>query len=440
MILERLRNTVRLVPRFSDPDEALFCRRWLQNLEHYLYGTITPVTSVFDLIVAAAAPYIAHPMNVLPMRVAHALHFLLVVASPFLLQRPRALRTVGFLAALSYLFGYGYITWTCSTALKVPRHELLSATALLSISIIYVQGCAFDKKLALAFSGLAVVTAFVAMSGNEVGYLWAGLNSCLVLIAWYFYAARIERTLEEARREFRVRGKIAPTHIVRKTGGSEADLIKAFEPLRRPCVCISSDWRNYQRISETFDAARLSRALNAYYNFCYTLLHERFPEGNYYTDWIADELFIVVYADGDVAGRDMVNAALELCHDLVRRKQAFFAEHGLPEAIDVGVSYGVALVGMMGPDHFRKATALGEIPGRARRLQSTGKLLRARLGDEDRVIFDKDVLMKLTAPFQVKSFAVASGEVLRDLPDSEVFYVQPVDGAATTPFDGQVAL
>ena len=73
--------------------------------------------------------------------------------------------------------------------------------------------------------------------------------------------------------------------------------------------------------------------------------------------------------------------------------------------------------------------------GRSRRLQTVGKLLRHKLGDLDRVIFDTDVMMNISEPFDVHHVMVDKSVVLRDLAIDQLFYVEALnrqtDGAAT---------
>jgi len=81
-------------------------------------------------------------------------------------------------------------------------------------------------------------------------------------------------------------------------------------------------------------------------------------------------------------------------------------------------------MGLMGPKGFRKATALGETPGLARRLQSTGKILRRKLSDVDRIIFNGEVLMKLRDGCDLKKWTKPDEISLRDLEDKELYYIE----------------
>jgi hypothetical protein len=110
---------------------------------------------------------------------------------------------------------------------------------------------------------------------------------------------------------------------------------------------------------------------------------------------------------------------------LVVKKQEFVDTSGLQISIDIGVSSGLSLIGMMGPPGHRKATALGDVPGQARRLQMSGKYLRSRFGETDRVIFGSRSLMQITDPFDIKQFDLSEDEKIRDLGDRALFYMEP---------------
>jgi class 3 adenylate cyclase len=118
----------------------------------------------------------------------------------------------------------------------------------------------------------------------------------------------------------------------------------------------------------------------------------------------------------------MTEAAVRFALELLTAKSGFYRTHGIPARIDVGLAAGLASLGLMGPEGHRKATALGEIPGRARRLQSAGKIVSRRLGEKDRLIFDAECRKRLPTAFNVESFSLESHESIRDLKDREIFH------------------
>ena len=134
---------------------------------------------------------------------------------------------------------------------------------------------------------------------------------------------------------------------------------------------------------------------------------------------------MVVYPTEDTEA-GLIDRVIALCQELIREKETFFQRYKIPEAIDIGISHGEAVIGMMGPDGFKKATALGSTPGRSRRLQAGGKLLRMKLGATDRIIFGADTLMSISKPFAVNEWKMEPRTRFRDIADDTVFYIEPL--------------
>jgi class 3 adenylate cyclase len=277
--------------------------------------------------------------------------------------------------------------------------------------------------IALFLVGLASLV-HVALQPAE--HAWTvTLAVSLLLVYGFLLRIFIMRFLEHAAQAtYRFRIQVVPEHIVRHSADEAVDVHELFKARSQFCVCISSDWRNYQKLTAGMPAEALTAALNQYYEIAHDILRRLVPEGRYFTDWIADELFVVIYGEGGVSERELVNAGVRFGLELLEAKVTFQKAHGIPEAIDVGVASGGALIGLMGPEGHRKATAIGEIPGRARRLQSAGKLVRQHRGDVDRVIFGDESLMRLTEAFAVAPFALSSGKSARDLNDREIYFVE----------------
>ena len=83
----------------------------------------------------------------------------------------------------------------------------------------------------------------------------------------------------------------------------------------------------------------------------------------------------------------------------------------------------------MGPKAHKKATALGDVPGTARRIQSFGKILKKKFGQTDRIIFDKSVFA--LAPTNIKgirTYAMTDPNEIRDLRCDYVFFLDPLLG------------
>lgn len=319
---------------------------------------------------------------------------------------------------------YAFIAATRVPTFPEPRHALLM-NHIYSVSILIMlihPGHRWQRFLSMIFLG---GVAYVAFYRHPVGtaisaFAFLSFTLCYMNTVWLE-----NQNIAVAKREFALMIQAAPAKIVRQASLSNDDLAHAFAPTQRHCVCISSDWRGYQAISASISPEQLAAALGSYYEMIDRLLAATFKDGNYYSDWIADELFVVVFAKDTAEEKILINAALALASELVIKKQEFVNTNGLEISIDIGVSSGVSLIGMMGPPGHRKATALGDIPGQARRFQMSGKYLRSKFGEADRVIFGSNSLMQITEPFEISQFDLSEDEKIRDLGDRALFYMEP---------------
>jgi len=271
-----------------------------------------------------------------------------------------------------------------------------------------------------------VLVGFLAFAESPAGGILAIVNGVAVggsFVVTLIHDRDFRTTIE---REYKLLVQAAPAKIVRESASSNVDVNKVFEPKMRHCVCLSSDWRDYQSVSASVSADSLAGAIGRYYDMCENLLSQIFPDGNYYSDWIADEFFLVIFAKDQVEEKRLVNQTLKFAEELIKHKEVFQKSNGVPAAIDVGVSSGLALIGMMGPLGHRKATALGEVPGQARRLQALGKAIRQTRGDTDRVIFAAPTLMEITEALAVTEFKLEDKKQLRNMDSSSVFYLEPL--------------
>jgi class 3 adenylate cyclase len=71
-------------------------------------------------------------------------------------------------------------------------------------------------------------------------------------------------------------------------------------------------------------------------------------------------------------------------------RAVFSAQYGYPSGIDIGLSAGIASVGIFGHGGIAKATAFSATPGIARRLQEVAKRLGALHGLEERVVMSAE--------------------------------------------------
>jgi class 3 adenylate cyclase len=411
-------------PRYASENEASFCRerrafRQLQML-HFAYFLTLIIQSfgfVFQLL------FFEDPVRSTVVSF-HAACLTAALAG-LALRRHRAVFRWTMIG-LYYLAGLG------AGSLLYLAHHVWHIQALVIPVIVVIVGVGIMSPP--LFPGSHLHTAFylvtlasaVHLALQPADHAWAVTMSVgLLLVYGFFLRVFIMRFLEHAAQAtYRFRSQVVPEHIVRHSADEATDVDELFKAKSQFCVCISSDWRNYQKLSAGMPAEALIAALDEYYELTHRILRRLVPEGRYFTDWIADELFVVIYGEGGVTARELVNTGVRFGLEMLEAKAEFQKLHGIPEAIDVGVASGVALIGLMGPQGHRKATAIGEVPGRARRLQSAGKLVRQHQGEADRVIFGEESLMRLTEAFAVVPFALSGGKSARDLNDPEIYVVE----------------
>ena len=204
------------------------------------------------------------------------------------------------------------------------------------------------------------------------------------------------------------------------------------EPKSRFSICISSDWRDYQDLVSGISDEQVAFMLEDYYQRIQNILKHQLDNIDYYMDWIADELFVVIYLDEhqtiDILKRqNLMTSAIAACQKILNEKSNFASDHEIDLAIDIGLSSGKCLIGVIGPSNHKKATALGSNPGRSRRMQGAGKLIRSFEGTKDRIIFGDDVVSLLSTQarkeLKISDFSTENRK-LRNLVDKTIFYIE----------------
>ena len=159
------------------------------------------------------------------------------------------------------------------------------------------------------------------------------------------------------------------------TDGS-IELEKIFKPSKRFTVCLSSDWRNFQKIAAEKDPKFIENLFQKFYDEVFLELDRLFPDGNYYADWTADELFIIFYSD-DENDTQLMERTLEFAN--IYSKDVFNrinAQIDIKLMYDIGMSAGIGLLGLQGPEKLKKTTISGESAGTAKRLETEAKKSR----------------------------------------------------------------
>lgn len=222
--------------------------------------------------------------------------------------------------------------------------------------------------------------------------------------------------------KYREQSRYIPQQVLLQAAQENCSIHEVFGPKIRFCVCICSDWRNFQELAGDVGPQHLGDNLSAYYERIAERLNRDLPSGNYFMDWIADELFVVIFGVDENPDASLVDAGFDFATWLLTNRRRFARETGYPKGIDVGISAGLASVGIFGPSGGLKATAFGAIPGTARRLQSTAKQFRSDYGDQDRLVLSEAAAHLIDADRAQCSRVMLKGAyAIRDIPDSTVW-------------------
>ena len=157
---------------------------------------------------------------------------------------------------------------------------------------------------------------------------------------------------------------------------SNVDLSKIFKPTKRFTICLSSDWRNFQKIASNNDPVYIEKLFQNFYDIVFEELDRIFPNGNYYADWTADEIFIIFYSENE-NNESIMKKALEFSFLYATSIFDKINSNLSTELIyDIGLASGVGLLGLQGPEKLKKTTITGESAGTAKRFETEAKEYR----------------------------------------------------------------
>ncbi len=355
--------------------------------------------------------------------------------------------------------------WPVARHMRIKKRQFLvplNLSCMMSWAL-----CVYDISAHGQMMGVYAPTTFAALIicfliffaySNYILDIVAVIVGCLVVAAYWqhpdwlvamtlniwfvFGASSFNRIRCRANRidfivKFREQSRYLPRQVLWRGIVEDKQIDEVFLPANRTCVCLSSDWRNYQDLTSRYTPAKLAELLSRYYRMTNDVLEKCIPSGNYFCDWIADELFVVLFTDLPDGERHLWEQAIEFGVRLIQQKNEFLQSHGAPEAIDIGIAGGDAFVGMMGPSGQAKTTALGEVPGKARRIQTLGKDLRMELGEQDRVIFVTQHVSSLTMLESIKTYELKDYQKVRSIEERRFFYVEPMTAGSSRLSDAQ---
>ena len=231
----------------------------------------------------------------------------------------------------------------------------------------------WKEQYALNLISVLVILPFIRL--DVLGSIYLIFFHILSFIVAYIYRRQFVISMYE---RYCNTASLVPKNIAKyiaMTDGS-MNLEEVFKPSKRFTVCLSSDWRGFQAIVAKKDPKFVENLFQKFYNEVFLELDRIFPDGNYYADWTADELFIIFFSNDD-NDKDLIEKALEFGHvystDVFARIETTL---GMKLMYDIGMSSGIGLLGLQGPEKLKKTTITGESAGTAKRLETEAKNLR----------------------------------------------------------------
>jgi hypothetical protein len=404
------------------PEEEAFCRAWMEQIRQKI--TTFSYVCVFCLSLGRLAAEIwASPTDLLYSTIAvHGLELSFVLFGFFVRRSPVIFRNVMIVNyCVISLAGILLLEHFASGPVPTEFVDLtyLGIVAISSISPIFYPG----RKRSIAAMMLVVFSSCIYVLGSWSHYWLQHIISMIILalgMALRFYIDVFLQSM--ARTEYQFRCMTVPQHLLQLSSTTSRSLELAFPSIVQPCVCLSSDWHDYQELVKIMTPSTLAEALDRYYENVYELLRTYFPEGTYFADWLGDEFFAVIYSGGEIINREYVLRSLTLAREILRARVSFYESHGIPAAVDIGIAAGQAVIGLLGHPNHRKATAIGETPGRSRRMQGMGKILRRDVSDRDRVIFGDEIRAILSDEIAIHQFDIPDHTEIRDVADRMIYF------------------
>jgi class 3 adenylate cyclase len=307
-----------------------------------------------------------------------------VIAIIVLITKPRlkVLQYTVFWCLIS-----GLLAWAAGGAIEVYNKNTNIAYAGTWI-VLLLLGSAYLPLRSRWHNAVAVV-ALVTMLPIFSHYPDPNLGYILtfaVLGVGQNYRIYTQRMVKAAAtHRYREQSRYIPRQVLMEAARTDRSSDEVFAPTTRFCVCICSDWRNFQKLTETIGTTELGQGLVTYYTDIVKMLNRKFPDGRFFVDWIADELFVVAFANDTAQDSNLVKSSFEFADEVLEYRQKYFESHGYPPGIDIGLASGLASVGIFGQEGVAKATAFGRPPAFARKLQEVAKGLRQKYSHRDRL-------------------------------------------------------
>jgi class 3 adenylate cyclase len=177
---------------------------------------------------------------------------------------------------------------------------------------------------------------------------------------------------------------------------------------RRPAAILYAELRNFTRLSEVLEAAKVLALANEFFTLAGRIVREQSGKVLY----VQNDSLVAAFTAGQAAqfAAGGLKAAQELQREFGPVGERWQTEYGLPAACALGVHFGETVFGMAGPQGAQQYVAFGDCVSVAERL-----VHRARHGE---IVISIDVMKALGA-----AVATLGAE---ELPPLEIAKRQPI--------------
>ena len=177
---------------------------------------------------------------------------------------------------------------------------------------------------------------------------------------------------------------------------------------RRPAAILYAELRNFTRLSEVLEAAKVLALANEFFTLAGRIVREQSGKVLY----VQNDSLVAAFTAGAAAqfAASGLKAAQELQREFGPIGERWQTEYGLPAACALGVHFGETVFGMAGPQGAQQYVAFGDCVSVAERL-----VHRARHGE---IVISIDVMKALGA-----AVATLGAE---ELPALEIAKRQPI--------------
>jgi len=155
-------------------------------------------------------------------------------------------------------------------------------------------------------------------------------------------------------------------------------------PVRRRAAIVYSELRNFTRLSEMLEPAKVLQLANDYFTLA---AKNVIAERGEVLSVQNDALLACFHSEGRESAEWAVRAAQAIQRQFATLGEKWKSEYGLPAAVGLGIHLGEAVFGMAGPLGKQQFVALGDCVSIAERL-----VHRARTGE---IVLSLDVMKAL---------------------------------------------